>query len=346
MLHVMDGGRASPLYRHPVREVVEDYTVNRVYRISRIGLYRVCRVYRVYRIRLHAPVLSESVGEMMSTTIPAATPNPNITVRNLQSDIRDSSTFSSIHEVDIGDQQAMNEYEWVYSDESDWGYERSDTWVWSTFNKRDCTSAVAGTAQGNIESAWYSRIASFVASVTLIWIHSFIACWSPISTSWIELNVEESCMSDWRFLTVIFGFGVAAGIVVDIISPTDSESTDAIVLSDAFPSLNYWRASLDWFLDVDEFEGDDRWSGRGWLRDWFEKLFMSLRCCTENPNSFLLLTTPVGRPVVLYCTYSTYVPHSLSPYRVLNSDTASAFTSFSRHIVISLLSVVGYPLAC
>ena len=45
----------------------------------------------------------------MSTTIPAATPNPNITVRNLQSDIRDSSTFSSIHEVDIGDQQAMNE---------------------------------------------------------------------------------------------------------------------------------------------------------------------------------------------------------------------------------------------
>ena len=40
MLHVMDGGRASPLYRHPVREAVEGYTVNRVYRISRIGLYR------------------------------------------------------------------------------------------------------------------------------------------------------------------------------------------------------------------------------------------------------------------------------------------------------------------
>ena len=46
-----------------------------------------------------APVLSESVGEMMSTTIPAATPNANVTVRNLQSDIHDSSTFSSIHEV-------------------------------------------------------------------------------------------------------------------------------------------------------------------------------------------------------------------------------------------------------
>ena len=41
--------------------------------------------------------------------------------------------------------------------------------------------------------------------------------------------------------------------------------------------------------------------------------------------------------VVLYCTYSTYVPYSLSPYRVLNSDTASAFTSISRHIVISPL---------
>ena len=50
--------------------------------------------------------------------------------------------------------------------------------------------------------------------------------------------------------------------------------------------------------------------------------------------------------VVLYCTYSTYVPYSLSPYRVLNSDTASALTSFSRHIVISLLSIVSYPLAC
>ena len=35
MLHVMDGGRASPLYRHPVRKAVEGYTVNRVYRISR-----------------------------------------------------------------------------------------------------------------------------------------------------------------------------------------------------------------------------------------------------------------------------------------------------------------------
>ena len=42
--------------------------------------------------------------------------------------------------------------------------------------------------------------------------------------------------------------------------------------------------------------------------------------------------------VVLYCTYSTYVPYSLSPYRVLNSDTASALTLLSRHIVISPLS--------
>ena len=41
--------------------------------------------------------------------------------------------------------------------------------------------------------------------------------------------------------------------------------------------------------------------------------------------------------VVLYCTYSTYVPYSLSPYRILNPDTASAYTSFLRHIVISPL---------
>ena len=32
--------------------------------------------------------------------------------------------------------------------------------------------------------------------------------------------------------------------------------------------------------------------------------------------------------VVLYCTYSTYVPYSLSPYRVLNSDTASAAIAY------------------
>ena len=36
-----------------------------------------------------------------------------------------------------------------------------------------------------------------------------------------------------------------------------------------------------------------------------------------------------GRVIVLYCTYSTYVPYSLSPYPILNSDTASAFTSLS-----------------
>ena len=52
------------------------------------------------------------------------------------------------------------------------------------------------------------------------------------------------------------------------------------------------------------------------------------------------------RSVVLYCTYSTYVSYSLSPYRILNPDTASAFTSFSRHIVISPISIVSYPLAC
>ena len=46
----------------------------------------------------------------------------------------------------------------------------------------------------------------------------------------------------------------------------------------------------------------------------------------------------MDRGVVLYCTYNTYVPYSLSPYRVLNSDTASALTLLSRHTVISPLS--------
>lgn len=56
-----------------------------------------------------AAVLVESRGEMMLTTIPAATPNPNVTVRNLNLDIHDSSTFSSIHEGEIN-QQAMSGY--------------------------------------------------------------------------------------------------------------------------------------------------------------------------------------------------------------------------------------------
>ena len=63
MLHVMDGDRASPLYRHPVREAIEGYTVNRVHRISRIGLYQVNRVYRVYRIRLQYTQLNISEAE-------------------------------------------------------------------------------------------------------------------------------------------------------------------------------------------------------------------------------------------------------------------------------------------
>ena len=43
-----------------------------------------------------------------------------------------------------------------------------------------------------------------------------------------------------------------------------------------------------------------------------------------------------GKAVALYCTYRTYVPYSLSPYRILIPDIASSVTSFSRHIVISL----------
>ena len=43
--------------------------------------------------------------------------------------------------------------------------------------------------------------------------------------------------------------------------------------------------------------------------------------------------------VVLYCTYSTYVPYSLSPYRVLYSDTASALSLCSRGTSLSLFSL-------
>ena len=53
-----------------------------------------------------------------------------------------------------------------------------------------------------------------------------------------------------------------------------------------------------------------------------------------------------GGSVVLYCTYSTYVPYSLSPYRVLNSDTASALSLCFRGTSLSFLSLVSYPLAC
>ena len=38
-----------------------------------------------------------------------------------------------------------------------------------------------------------------------------------------------------------------------------------------------------------------------------------------------------GGSVALYWTYSTYVQYSLSPYRILNPDTASAFSSFLRY---------------
>jgi hypothetical protein len=53
---------------------------------------------------------------------------------------------------------------------------------------------------------------------------------------------------------------------------------------------------------------------------------------------------PTLEAVALYCTYCTYVPYSLSPYRFLNPDTASSVTSFLGHIVISHVCVASYPL--
>lgn len=93
-----------------------------------------------------APVLLESGGEMMSTTIPAATPNPNVTVRNPNLDIHDSSTFSSIHEGEIN-QQTMSEYIEMRvteaKNEAIREYQALST-------KRDCIPAIADTTQGNI----------------------------------------------------------------------------------------------------------------------------------------------------------------------------------------------------
>jgi hypothetical protein len=51
----------------------------------------------------------------------------------------------------------------------------------------------------------------------------------------------------------------------------------------------------------------------------------------------------IERQVSEQCSLILYIPYSLSPYRFLIPDTASSVTSFSRHIVISLASVVSYP---
>jgi hypothetical protein len=94
-----------------------------------------------------APLLLESGGEMMSTTIPAATPNPNVTMRNLNLDIHDSSTFSSIHEGDIN-QQTMSEYIAMRVEEAKneaiREYEALST-------KRECIPAIADTTRKIIQ---------------------------------------------------------------------------------------------------------------------------------------------------------------------------------------------------
>ena len=92
-----------------------------------------------------APVLLESEADMMSTTLPAPTPNPNITVRNIQTDIHDSSTFSSIQEVNADDQQ-MNDYIQIRMKEAE---NEARQEYRELLTKRAGTSAVAGTAQGN-----------------------------------------------------------------------------------------------------------------------------------------------------------------------------------------------------
>ena len=52
----------------------------------------------------------------------------------------------------------------------------------------------------------------------------------------------------------------------------------------------------------------------------------------------LLYTGSVPYRLAVVAIVNVGVWYSLSPYRVLNSDTASALTLLSRHIVISPLS--------
>ena len=64
----------------------------------------------------------------------------------------------------------------------------------------------------------------------------------------------------------------------------------------------------------------------------------ALKLLNSGASTLGFTAADIQAYVVLHCTYSTYVPYSLSPYRVLNSDTASALALLSRHIVISPLS--------
>ena len=89
-----------------------------------------------------APGLLEYGVELMSTTIPHATPNPNVTVRNLNTDIHDSP-ISSINEEE---QISMTEYiERRVKEATEVAVLEYQT----RLAKRASTSAVAGVTQGD-----------------------------------------------------------------------------------------------------------------------------------------------------------------------------------------------------
>jgi hypothetical protein len=89
-----------------------------------------------------APDLLESGVELMSTTIPHATPNANVTVRNINLDIHDSQ-LSSIND---DEQVSMTEYIDRRVKEAT---DAAVVEYQARLTKRVSTSAVAGATQGN-----------------------------------------------------------------------------------------------------------------------------------------------------------------------------------------------------
>ena len=88
------------------------------------------------------PPDSKSTGTIgLFDELPSASPNPNVTVRNLNLDIHDSSTFSSIHEGEIN-QQTMSEYIEMRVTEA-----KNETIreYQALSTKRDCIPAIADT---------------------------------------------------------------------------------------------------------------------------------------------------------------------------------------------------------
>lgn len=94
-----------------------------------------------------APVLLESCGEMMSTTIPTATPNMNVKMRKLALDLQNASEICSIVDTDSTERQEM-------ADDIEMRMKEAQNEAFLEYqqsrSKRVNTLAVAGDTQGNI----------------------------------------------------------------------------------------------------------------------------------------------------------------------------------------------------